>query len=113
MKYDKDLTEIKKDIEEMFEIEDLSLRYRGRDLVMYRYLYMNLARKFTNKVMHGLRQFEILLPYYKDINDALIYLDNKYTIEIYNKHKYDDIEVSYCNLLKNLILTQKQIKLNI
>src|SRR3972149_3345237 len=101
MKYDKDLTEIKKDIEEIFEIEDLSLRYRGRDLVMYRYLYMNLARKFTNKsygriarivglqycqVMHGLRQFEILLPYYKDINDALIYLDNKYTIEIYNKH---------------------------
>ena len=123
MKYNKNVLDIKKDIEEIFEIKDLSLRYRGRELVMYRYLYMTLCRKFTNKslekiakpiglkhceVLHGLKQFEILLPYYKDVNYIFMELDKIYTNEYYQSRKLDYLEVVHCDLLNGKILTEIQ-----
>ena len=123
MKYNKNVLDIKKDIEEIFEINDLSLRYRGRELVMYRYLYMTLCRKFTNKslakianpiglkhceVLHGLKQFEILLPYYKDVNYIFMELDKIYTNEYYQSRKLDTVEVVHCDLLNGKILTEIQ-----
>jgi len=124
MKYNKEVLDIKKDIEEIFDINDLSLRYRGRELVMYRYLYMTLCRKFTNKslekigrqvglkhceVLHGLKQFEVLLPYYKDVKYVFIQLDKIYTTEYYESRKLDSLEVVHCDLLNGKILTEIQL----
>lgn len=124
MKYNKNILEIKKDIEVNLYISDISTRFRGRDEVIARNLYFYLCNKFTDEtlynigksidrnhatVIHGIQQFNLLLPYFPLVQKLKKILEGKYTKEAYDLQDKQDIEIVYCDLSKNLILTRNGI----
>ena len=126
MKYTKKLSDIKKDIENLFGIDDIGVKSRCREIVMYRNLYYVLARKYTFKsltkigkeinrdhttVIYGLSQYDNLVNYHKNILYGQIILERKYIDEAFIKSEEDNIEVAYCDLQKNMILTKRQLEL--
>ena len=120
MKYNKNVLEIKKDIENHLYIRDLATKYRGRDEIIARSLYYHLCMKFTYlsltkigatlgrthaTVIHANTEFPFILPYYPDVQILMKKLTAKYINEGYNLSVKKDIEVVYCNLVKNEIET--------
>jgi len=128
MKYNKRPHEIKEDIEQIFNIEDIGTRSRKRDVVMYRYLYYKLCKLFTiatleqmgqpierdhTSVIHGLRKYPDLIKYFKQVETVDKWLQEKYTKEAAELIgiEQEDIEIVYCNLKRNRILTKRQLEL--
>ena len=127
MKYHIQLTDIKKDIEEIFEIPDLADRYRGRELVMCRYLYFILSRKYTYEslakigakvdrdhaqVIHGLTKYDDLIKYFKGHKYVQEELEKRYRgREMEMKTK--EFNNLFGGKTKKTILTKKQMELQL
>jgi chromosomal replication initiation ATPase DnaA len=90
-------TQIKKDIEILFFIDNLATRYRGTNECMARYIYFTLCRNFTGAsyntigklvdrdhatVIVGINKLENLLKYYNAHANIFAELENKYKKEI-------------------------------
>lgn len=101
MKYIIQLSDIKKDIEQIFNEPDLGAKARTRDISMYRNLYFVLSKKFTNEslikigrevnrdhstVLNGLKKYDELIMYFADVDETYKMLQEKYTtLENINK----------------------------
>jgi len=118
---------VKKDIERYFNIEDIGIKSRERNLVMYRRLYYTISRKYTSEslaniginvnrdhssVINGLNKYNELILYFNNVSDCYKLLKEKYN-SIKLKHNKIDIEIRFCDLLNNKILTRKQIELQL
>jgi hypothetical protein len=127
MKYHIQLTDIKKDIEEIFEIPDIADKYRGRELVMSRYLYYILSKQFTfeslgkigktvgrdhSSVIHGLNKYEELIKYFDGHKYAQGILEKKYK-EMDNDRKAIEFLTSYNSEVKTTFITKRQMELQV